>query len=106
MKPQWKLAALAAAVLAAACGTESSSQQNAQAVSCSMRVAANNDAINAALQQVAAGTLDPCSGALASRELYSAELSRIDAVDGNDAFVEMVFLMRLRHPTDPKVVPF
>ena len=105
MKSQWKLAAVAAAFLAVACGTESS-QQNVQAVSCSMRVAANADAIDAALQQVADGTLDPCSGSLANPELYSAEFSRIDAVDGSDAFVEMVFLMRLRHPTDPKVVPF
>ncbi len=105
MKSQWKLTALAVAFVAAACGTESS-QQNLQAVSCSVRVAANDDAINAALQQVADGTLDPCSGSLANPERYSAELSRIDRVDGSDAFVEMVFLMRLRHPTDPKVVPF
>ena len=105
MKTQWKLTALAAALLTAACGSESS-QRNVEAVSCSMRVAATTDAINAAMQQVADGTLDPCSGSLANREAYSAELSRIDSVDGSDAFVEMVFLMRLRHPTDPKVVPF
>ena len=101
MKLSSKIAAAALAVLAGACGRESSSQGTAEAVSCSIRVPANPDAIQAALKDVRDGSLDPCAGAIAHPDRYLAELTRIDPADGGDAFVEMVFAMRQRHPGDP-----
>ena len=101
MKLDLKIAAAALAVLAGACGRESSSQRTAEAVSCSIRVPANPDAIQAALQKVQDGSLDPCAGAIADPDQYLAELTRIDAADGDDAFVEMVFAMRHRQPGNP-----
>lgn len=103
MQAKWKIVIPVLTALAAACGQDVE-QRNDQAVECSVRVPANADAIRVALQQVADGTLDPCSGALTQASQYSAELGHIDPEDGSDAFVRMVFLMRVRHPTEPRVV--
>lgn len=104
MKAQWKLVIAAVTALAAACGGQDAQERNVQAVECSLKVANNAQAIQLALQQVADGQLDPCSGALTDAGRYSAELGRIDRTDGSDAYVSMVFMMRLRSPTDPRTV--
>ena len=102
MKAQCKLVIAVLTALAAACGGQESQERNDQAVECSLKVAANADAIRVALQQVADGTIDPCSGALTEANRYSAELGRIDPDDASDGYVRMVFAMRLRNPTAPR----
>jgi len=104
MKAQWKIAIAVLTALAAACGGQTVQERSDQAVECSLKVAANAEAIRLALQQVADGTVDPCGGALTEASRYSAELGRIDPDDGSDAYVQMVFTMRLRNPTDPRTV--
>ncbi len=88
-------------VVATACGGAVQSnavQRNQAAAQCSLQLAphANADAIQRALQSVADGAIDPCSGALAHRELYSADLSSIEETP--DGYVVLVFWMRLLHP--------
>ena len=104
MKAQWKLVIAVVTALASACGGQDGQERSDQAVECSVKVAANAEAIRLALQQVADGTIDPCAGALSEASRYSAELGRIDPEDGSDAYVRMVFVMRLRNPTDPRTV--
>jgi hypothetical protein len=101
MKLHSKLAAVAAAVLAGACGTES--QTGAlQDFSCTLKVRDDPRAINEALQQVHDGTLDACNGALTAIDQYSAEAVRIDRLDGSDAgYVDIVFMLRLRRVNGP-----
>src|SRR5215475_2923115 len=92
-----RLTAAAVAVLAAACGPESS-QRIAESVSCTIRVAADVDSIRSAVQQVADRTLDPCSGALTQADRDAAVLTRIDRSGEFNGYVELVFLIRFRHP--------
>lgn len=96
----WTLAAASVVALVVACGTESS-QRTYEAVSCTLQVPASVDSIRFALQQVADGSLDPCSGALKQPERYVAELTRTDRSEPPDAFLQLIFAMRLRHPGEP-----
>src|SRR5260370_26264028 len=88
-------------VVATACGGAVQSnavQRNQAAAQCSLQLAphANADAIQRALQSVADGAIDPCSGALAHPELYTADLSRTDETP--DGHLGLAFSMRLLHP--------
>jgi hypothetical protein len=94
-------------VAAAACGPDQKANLlNAETAECSYRLPAttNSASIQRTLEDVDAGLIDPCAGALAQRQLYTASLVRIDQGDGADHFLVLVFQMRRRHPTDPPVL--
>jgi hypothetical protein len=78
-------------------------EKEAESVQCSLSLAPHSDAaaIQRAVQAVTDGSLDPCAGALPQRELYAAQLARIDEGDGADPFLVLVFWMRLLHPLQP-----
>jgi hypothetical protein len=89
---------------AAACGgTQGQSAAAAANTECAMTLAPHSDAeaVQNAIDAVAAGAIDPCAGSLAHRELYRALLERIDRSDEPDAFVTLVYRMQLLHPDWP-----
>ena len=97
MKLKWKLVVPLLAALAA-CGRPGSSEP--AVLQCSVPLEANADAeaIQGVLDDVAAGRLDPCGGALADRELYDVDFARLDRGDEQDPYLLIVFNLRLRHP--------
>jgi hypothetical protein len=86
---------------AAACGGNQGG--SAVATECAMTLAPHSDAeaVQNAIDAVAAGAIDPCAGSLPHRELYRALLERIDRGDEADAFVTLVYRMQLLHPDWP-----
>ncbi|HET7787438.1 MAG TPA: hypothetical protein VFL36_15820 [Myxococcales bacterium] len=89
---------------AAACGgTQGQPAATAADAECAMTLAPGSDAeaVQNAVDAVAAGAVDPCAGSLAHRELYRALLERIDRSDDPNAFVTIVYRMQLLHPDWP-----
>lgn len=92
--------------LGAACGGTQSQPAAGEAAAiteCAMTLAPGSDAeaVQNAIDAVAAGAADPCAGSLAHRELYRALLERIDRSDDPGSFVTLVFRMQLLHPDWP-----
>jgi hypothetical protein len=106
MKTNPKAVLCVLAMVAAACGVKqtNSVQREEAAAECSLSLAPHSDAqaIQRAIQAVADGSLDPCAGGLAQRQLYRAVLARVDQSDGPDPFVVLVYRMTLLHPGQPK----
>ena len=101
--------ALVLMVLAAACGgavqrnslSRDAVPHNDATAECSLSLGrVNADAIQRAVHEAGDGSLDPCSGSLAQRDAYEADLARVD--ESPDGYVTLVFWMRLLHPEDPR----
>ena len=90
-----KTCALILMILAGACGA--SVQRNESAAQCSVSLGhASPATIARTIREASDGSLDPCSGSLAQRESYVADLAAIER--DPDGYVTLVFWMRLLNP--------
>jgi hypothetical protein len=101
MKTVWKLIPVLAILMTACAGgvhrdaaprEEAVQSDDTAECSVSLPLHSSSEAIHRALQAVADGSLDPCGGPLAQRELYSANLLRIDQGDR-----DVVLVFRMLH---------